>query len=198
MDKDGIKDLVVLDDPASIKLLFSPKHNRLLKLLQENEQSVFELSKALDMNPGTVHYYIKDLEKRGLVRQVREDTSGGVLKKYYRAAARRFYISGPDFAEVDQYIADPSNRYYERAADALEHYGYYWSGSAKEALVSAMEKYDRRLHELFLSTENEGLDRSEDQILARGMQRLMFSVRVLEDEELRAAYEEMRKLLSSK
>lgn len=70
---DAMPDVIVLDKPQDIGLVFSEKHNMVLKPVTEKEMSISDIARALNMNPGSAHYYLKELEKHGPVRQVREE-----------------------------------------------------------------------------------------------------------------------------
>lgn len=195
MTENPILESMTLDDPADIKLIFSIKHNRILKLLAASEMSIFELSKTLDMNPGTVHYYLKNLEKHGLIRQVREEVKGGVLKKYYRAVAKRILIDTPDFNEIDRYELDPNNRFNAGIVKALKYYGYRLPPKKREAAEAVVAKYNKRLKEIESETQNETLERTDtDPGVGRAAHILMMSIRILEDEELGRIHREFNEL----
>ena len=86
-----------MDKPQDIRLIFSEKHNMILRLLIERDLSISDIAKILSLNPGSVHYHLKELEKHGLVKQVREEVKRGIVKKYYRSAAKRIVIDSPNF-----------------------------------------------------------------------------------------------------
>ena len=102
----SIKEILIVEDPAAIKLLFTPKYAEIIKLVDAEELSVSDVARKLGVNPGSAHYHMKELEKHGLVMLVRGEIAGGVVKKYYRKTARHFTInasnpeSAPALAEV--------------------------------------------------------------------------------------------------
>src|SRR5512133_2795301 len=89
----SIKEIMIVEDPAAIKLLFTPKYAEIIKLVETEELSVSDVARKLDVNTGSAHYHMKELEKHGLVKMVREEVTGGVVRKYYRKSARHFTIN---------------------------------------------------------------------------------------------------------
>ena len=89
----SIKEILIVEDPAAIKLLFTPKYAEIIKLVDAEELSVSDVARKLGVKPGSAHYHMKELEKHGLVQLVKEEIAGGVVKKYYRKSARHFTIN---------------------------------------------------------------------------------------------------------
>lgn len=97
---EGQKDIFIVEKPSDIQLIFSEKHNMILRLVMESELTISDIARKLGLNPGLVHYYLKELEKHGLVKQVREEIKGGLIKKYYRSIAKHIVLNSPDFNEI--------------------------------------------------------------------------------------------------
>jgi len=51
----ALPDILIVDKPEDIKLIFSEKHNMILKLVMDNEMSISDIAKKLGVNPGSVH-----------------------------------------------------------------------------------------------------------------------------------------------
>ena len=64
----SIKEIMIVEDPAAIKLLFTPKYAEIIKLVDAEELSVSDVARKLGVNPGSAHYHMKELEKHGLVQ----------------------------------------------------------------------------------------------------------------------------------
>ena len=87
------RELAVVDRDAQIKALANPERVRILTLLVERSGTAKQVADWIEGTRGRVHYHIKELEKAGLVEQVRTVEAGGVVEKYYRAVARNFYVA---------------------------------------------------------------------------------------------------------
>jgi DNA-binding transcriptional ArsR family regulator len=85
---------LVLDSTEQVGALAHPIRLRVLNLLQEAPRTNKQLAGALGVSPARLHFHVKELAKAGLINLVEERPKGGVLEKYYRAAARRFRL-GP-------------------------------------------------------------------------------------------------------
>lgn len=88
---------LVLDSTEQVGALAHPIRLRVLNLLQEAPRTNKQLAGALGVSPARLHFHVKELAKSGLINLVEERPKGGVLEKYYRAAARRFRL-GPSLA----------------------------------------------------------------------------------------------------
>jgi DNA-binding transcriptional ArsR family regulator len=121
----SIKEIMIVEDPAAIKLLFTPKYAEIIRLVGEEELSVSDVARKLGVNSGSAHYHMKALEKHGLVRLVREEVTGGVVRKYYRKAAHNLTInasnprSAPALAE-----AGIDEAFKEKLIRSMSFFGY--------------------------------------------------------------------------
>ncbi len=190
-----MQDMLVLGGLDDIRLVMSEKHNRILRLVLKDEQTISDISRALDMNPGSVHYYLKDLEKHGLIRQVREEIKGGVVKKYYRSAARRIVMEPPEFSGRDGQVPLQAQDYQERLIKAIEYLGYHLPPELGEDAKDLLARYDRRMMGLKIELQNAGLDRVEDNgYVLEGAYDLVLAIRGKNDPELNRLYNEFEKL----
>ncbi len=190
---DATPDVLVIDDPQDIKLIFSEKHNMVLKLVVEKEMSISDIARALGINPGSAHYYLKELEKHGLVKQVRSEVKGGVVKKYYRAAARRILMDTPNFNRPES--AAPAADLTDRLLQSVEYLGYHVRPEAVEDARDLLMRYDNRVREIIFDLENTGLANVEDNaITLQNAYYLILSIRSKSDPEMARIYSEFDKL----
>ncbi len=192
----AIPDILVVDHPEDLRLIFSEKHNRILKLIMENELSISDIARALNVNPGSVHYHLKELEKHGLVRQVREEVKGGIVKKYYRSAAKRILLDSPDFnLRGDMDITAKDN--IERLIKSIEYLGYHISPEKKEDAEELLSRYDKRIKGILLEMQNSGLENVEDNgFILRNAYDLILNIKAKEDPEMARIYGEFEKVFS--
>lgn len=146
---DAQRDMLIVQKPEAIRLLFSEKHNRVLKKITETELSISDIARSLGINPGSAHYHLKDLEKHGLARQVRQEIKGGIVKKYYRSVARHFCLESPDFEAARRLDDGTTGGFGEQLVRAIELMGYAITDENRAEAVEMMGRYDRRIKELF-------------------------------------------------
>jgi DNA-binding transcriptional ArsR family regulator len=190
-----IKDILVLEKLDDIRLIMSEKHNKILRLVTENELSISDIARSLDMNPGSVHYYLKELEKHGLVRQVREEIKGGIVKKFYRSAAKRIVIEPPHFNARESAKSFPMPDYFERLIRAIEYLGWQLPSENREDAEDLLARYDKRMKSLMIEMQNSGLDGTESNgLILDSAYNLILSIKAKNDPELNRLYGEFEKL----
>ncbi len=193
-----MREVMVVDDPDTMKLLLSGKSNDILELIQSREMSVSEIAKVLKINPGSAHYHLKELEKHGLARMVGEETKGNVVKKYYRASARNFYMNGSRFKMLRPGEADPMDEFHDRLIGLMSPFGYDISPEKAGPLKDAMKRYDKRKKELLTQIQDAGIEKMEsDRLLLGDAYHVAWLLKEIEDEELNVTRNEIRGLLSS-
>ncbi len=191
-----LSDIMVVDKPQDLRLIFSEKHNRILKLVMEKELSISDIARALDINPGSVHYHLKELEKHGLVRLVREEVKGGVVKKYYRAAAKRILLDSPDFNLRDQMDISTKDNI-ERLIKSIEYLGYHLPPEKKEDAEELLSRFDKRIKAMLLEIQSSGLENVEDNgFVLRNAYDLILNIRAKDDPAMARIYDEFEKLFS--
>jgi DNA-binding MarR family transcriptional regulator len=182
---DGQQDIMVLEKPEAIRLIFSEKHNKILKKLAESEQSISDIARSLGFNPGSVHYHLKELEKQGLVRQVRQEIKGGIVKKYYRSTAKRICLESPDFNDELHFDVDLSDEFNENLIHTMEGLGYVVSEADKADAKEMLIRYDKRIKALLKEVHNPELDTSgTDGMMVRYASMLIVQMRAMDDPEL--------------
>jgi DNA-binding transcriptional ArsR family regulator len=181
----GQQDILVIEKPEAIRLMFSEKHNKILKKLTEKELSISDLARSMDINPGSVHYHLKELEKQGLVRQVRQEIKGGIVKKYYRSAAKRICLGSPDFDDAMHLDIDLADEFYENLLGTLEQMGYAAQDQARADAKETLIRYDKRIKELLKDVHNPALNvAGTDGMIVRYASLFIVHMRALHDPEL--------------
>ena len=166
----------------------------ILNLVSVNEMSISDISKSLNMNPGSVHYHLKELEKHGLVKQVREEIKGGIVKKYYRSAAKRVLLAIPDFNDT------PSNEllpfeYIDNLIRSIEYLGYHLPPENEEDAKDLMLRYDKRIKDLLKDMHSSGLEDVEaNGFILRDAYHMILSIQSKNDPEMDRIYSEFGKL----
>jgi DNA-binding transcriptional ArsR family regulator len=188
------QDLLVLGKIDDIRLIMSEKHNRILRLALKDEQTISDISRSLGMNPGSVHYYLKDLEKHGLVKQVREEIKGGVVKKYYRAAARRIALEIPEFDSRDGPVF-PEQDHTERLIRSIEHLGYRLPPENVDDAKDLLARYEKRMIDLMIELQKSGLEVvEEDGFILDSAYDIVLNIKVRDDPEMNRIYAGFGKL----
>ncbi len=192
-----IREFIVVDDPDTMKLVISGKYNNILELIDSCEMSVSDIARVLKINPGSAHYHIKELEKRGLVMMVGEETKGNVVKKYYRTAARNIYLDGSRFKTLRPGETNPMDEYCDKMFRLMAPFGYDLSPEKAGLLKDALHRHDKRKKDLVRQVQDAGVENiEEDRLLVGDAYSTALLFREIEDEELRSIREELRVLIS--
>jgi len=181
----SIKEIMIVEDPAAIKLLFTPKYAEIIKLVETEELSVSDVARKLDVNPGSAHYHMKELEKHGLVKLVREEISGGVVRKYYRKSAVNFTInasnpkSAPAAAE-----AGFGEEFMERLIKSMSYFGDDVPTSKMEVAKRDLMTADARAKAILAEVQQAGLEKVEsDRMLVANAYQIAVLLKLMGDEQ---------------
>lgn len=192
-----LREVMVIDDPDTMRMILSGKYNDILELIDFHEMSVSEIAKVLKVNPGSAHYHLKELEKRGLVKMVREETKGNMVKKYYRTAARNIYLDGSKFKTIKPGDVNPMEEFRGRLIELLIPFGYDIPPEKAILINDAMMRYDKRKKELLAMIQDVGVEKTEsNRLLVGDAYRVAWMFKEIEDEDLGKIREELRELLS--
>lgn len=192
---DAIPEQLVVEKPQVIRLIFSEKHNVILKQITPKEMSISEIARALDFNPGSVHYYLKELEKHGLARQVRQEIKGGIVKKYYRAAARRIVLASPDFEDPVVRQLTSSDEIAEQLVKVIEGQGYHVPDEDRDDAKELLLRYERLIKNLVREIQNRDINKEDTAGLPHSLaHQLMIHIMALEDPELGRICSQFHKL----
>ncbi len=95
---------MLLRDHSVFKALAHPLRLQVLEKLVESPASVNQLANQMQEVHAKLFYHVKELEKQGLVVQVGEQLKNGITEKFYRAAARTFFVgqSLGKYTDVEQ------------------------------------------------------------------------------------------------
>jgi DNA-binding transcriptional ArsR family regulator len=182
---DTIKEMMVVEDPAAIKLLFSSRYGDILDLIDRRELSVSEIAKALKINPGSAQYHLKELEKHGLVKLVREEMKGNIVKKYYRATAKTFYIDNSKYKEMSADEASPMEVYLDKILASIKHFGYSIPPKKSRVIKQLLMDYDKRKKSLIKNVQETGFENIEkDRQLVQETYHIALLLKEIEDPEL--------------
>lgn len=89
------KDLLIIDDINSYKSTINKTCISILKLLWAEELYATQIAKRLKLDPQKVYYYIRKLEKSGLIKVTSKQEIKGALAKLYRTTAPVYGIELP-------------------------------------------------------------------------------------------------------
>ena len=188
-----IREALVVDDPEAMRLLLSGKYNTIMDLIDTVEMSVSDIARTMKINPGSAHYHLKELEKYGLVKIVREETKGNIVKKYYRTAARTIYLDGSRFKISGG--DDPMIKYRDQLVELLAPFGYDIPEGLSGPFKDALKRYDRRRKELLREIQDVRAA-TDDDLLSRDTFMVALRLKEIEDKEIQGIQEEIRAILS--
>ncbi|HMK45953.1 MAG TPA: winged helix-turn-helix domain-containing protein [Methanocella sp.] len=182
---EAIPELLVVEDPAAIKLLFTPKYMDIIKLLGHEELSISDLARRLDINPGSAHYHLKTLEKHKLVKQVREEIHGGVVKKFYRNAAISIVVdTGKAETAGTASTAALGPEYIDRLVKHLSLFGYPIPNSKLERAKADLMRSDARAKAIMKELQQIGLEQIEgNRVLVSNVYQVAILLKLIEDKE---------------
>lgn len=180
-----IKEIMIVEDPYAIKLLFTPKYAEILRMIGEEELSVSDVARRLGANSGSIYYHMKELEKHGLVRLVREEIVGGVVKKYYRKTAMNFTfnVSNPASAVVAAEMGI-NEEFMEKLIRSLRYFGYDILPEKMEEAKHALMAVDARSKDILAEIQQSGLEKIEtDRLLVSNTYQVASTLRLFGDEQ---------------
>lgn len=191
----SMREILVVDDPDTIKILMGGKSGDILDLIDSREMSVSEIARAMKINPGSAHYHLKELEKRGLVDMVREETKGNVVKKYYRAAARRIFLDSSRFKTLGSGEINPMDNFFDRLLPMMSYFGYGFPPEKAEQIKDLIRRYTKRRNELLRQIQDIGIEDIEsDRMVVSDAYSIALLLREVEDDELQGIANEIRAL----
>lgn len=87
--------VLVTSEWSTLKALAHPLRRELLKKCWEQPRSVGELAELLAVNPGTILYHMRRLEKVGLVYLEETEKKRGIIEKRYRSQTQQVSVQPP-------------------------------------------------------------------------------------------------------
>lgn len=71
----------------------------ILKLLKEKEMYAIQIAKKLKLHEQNIYYYIRQLEKAGIIKVSKQENINGTVAKFYALTSESFYFKLYDFQE---------------------------------------------------------------------------------------------------
>lgn len=91
---------------TQLKSLSSDLAQKVLKILSKQENYPKEVAKQLKMHEQKVYYHIRNLEKAGIIKVIREETRQGATAKYYALCDSAFVMRYQDFQDAKKIAED--------------------------------------------------------------------------------------------
>jgi DNA-binding transcriptional ArsR family regulator len=98
--------LLKVIDKETFTLLEDRTRRNILQLLREEELTVKEIAKRLEVTPQNVYYHLKRMTDAGLVSEVKEKWSGHLIESYYTATADTYVYHEDEIPsnDIHEYI----------------------------------------------------------------------------------------------
>jgi DNA-binding transcriptional ArsR family regulator len=182
-----MKDLEIISDPNTIKVLFDKVRALIVfKYLVNEEMTVKQLADAIGKNPGNVLRHIERLKSVGLVRQVRtEKTTTGIVQRYYRATAREYRLGIADMIKANGGMRTFAKDRLRTMITSLEAYGVSLPETRMNEALTLLEQLIARENRISskLTIINEEHWNSLSTLQQDDASRLMRDVMVAQDAE---------------
>ena len=196
-----IKDLEIISDPKTIKVLFEPTRSEIMfRYLVNRSMTVKQLADELGKNPGTILHHIDKLKDVGLVIQdYTEQTVTGIVQRYYRATAREYRLGISGMMQTDGGVAEFAEKRLKSMISSLTYYGIEIPedkmDEAKELLRQLIERENEVSSKLPIQEEKKfaKLQRSVRNDASRIMRRFVLD----QDSQYRGLREKWNKFLES-
>lgn len=102
----GGEEILVVTDPAMVRVVTDPLRLRLFELVRERPRTVKELAAELEAPVTRLYYHVNLLEKHGVIRVASTRVVSGITEKTYAATASRISIDrslfAPDAAAAEE------------------------------------------------------------------------------------------------
>jgi len=91
-DPDGIPNVKVIDDLATLKVISDPLRLRLIEELGARPTTVKVLANVLGIKPNRLYYHVNLLEDHGLIKVTDTRIVSGIVERTYGLVARHFAV----------------------------------------------------------------------------------------------------------
>ncbi len=91
---------------SQLKSVSSELAQKVLKILSKQENYPKDIAKQLKMHEQKVYYHIRNLEKAGIIKVIREETRQGATAKYYALSDSAFVMRYKDFKDAKKIAED--------------------------------------------------------------------------------------------
>ncbi len=160
-----MKPLSNVTDPAIVKALAHPLRVSILSFLEQRTASPNEIAGELGVSLGNVSYHVRQLEKLGLIKLIKETPRRGAVEHYYRLDVRPS-ISDEGWASAPGFVKEALS------SAVIAEIGRQVSKAAQEG---GFEREDIHLSRLPLMVDDKGF-----QAVAREAERFVAKVRQIE------------------
>ncbi len=144
----------------SAKMLVNPITASILRHLAEQELSLAELTRILDLSKSRISYHLRQLEEEHLIEKTREEIYRGGVRKFYRAT---FTLQLPRLSSLSSA---------EKEAQLLPIKTFLWgyllgkfessTWDFKQLVGRRIDEYAQELAETLVEMVEEGRDMGED------------------------------------
>ncbi|MFH1398531.1 MAG: S-layer protein [Candidatus Woesearchaeota archaeon] len=101
--KNEVKSLPVMElNARDANILSSELAIKILKLLAEQPMYPIEIAKKLKVHEQKIYYHIRNFEKAGIVKVVKQETKQGAVAKYYQLEQPAFVIKFRELEETQK------------------------------------------------------------------------------------------------
>jgi DNA-binding transcriptional ArsR family regulator len=83
----------LLETPEHVGALAHPLRLQILTLLADTPRTNQQIAELLGESPARLHFHVRELARAGLIHMVEQRPKGGVIEKYYLAAARGYRLA---------------------------------------------------------------------------------------------------------
>lgn len=160
-----MKPLNSATDPAIAKALAHPLRVRLLSLLEQRTASPNEIAKEIGAPLANVSYHVRQLERLGLIKLVKETPRRGAVEHYYRLDARPSF-SDEGWAQAPSFVKEALS------GAVVAEIGRLVADAARNG---GFEREDIHLSRLPLTLDDKGF-----QAVAREAERFVAKIRTIE------------------
>lgn len=91
-----VKEICIMQNPQKMQVMLGKMSWKILSALYEQEMYPLQLAKHLGIHEQLVYYYIRRLEKAGVIAVQREENKKGAVAKYYRTVSPAFGVELPN------------------------------------------------------------------------------------------------------
>lgn len=138
-----MQNLMTLTTVEQLQAMAHPIRLHVLRLLAGEPRTNKQLAARIGISPGRLHFHVRELERAGLIVLVEERPRGGVIEKYYQAAAENFTLGhqlGIPAAVDTTFVGatlEAARQEYARAINRLQ----------QKSMVTAVQQGEARLSE---------------------------------------------------
>jgi DNA-binding transcriptional ArsR family regulator len=93
MEDPGPKDVFLVDNLETLRVLSDPLRIQILELLLYHPWNVKQIAQQLGIPPSRLYYHVKLLEEHGLIHVVDTHLVSGIVEKVYRATAGEIILA---------------------------------------------------------------------------------------------------------